>query len=57
MCKFIANALGFRAPRMPEIKQPAPTTRRGKKWQSKTGAKNAASYRRVPWGRFSEVLT
>ena len=25
MCKFIANALGFRAPRMPEIKQPAPT--------------------------------
>ena len=24
MCKFIANALGFRAPRMPEIKQPAP---------------------------------
>lgn len=24
MCKFIARALGFSSPRMPEIKQPAP---------------------------------
>ena len=59
MCKFIANALGFRAPRMPEIKQPeqpARTTRRGKKWRPKTDAKNADSCQRVPWVRFSVVL-
>lgn len=56
MCKFIANALGFRAPRMPEIKQPeqpAPTAQAVSMTDDTTGEEMAVENRRKKRGFLS----
>ncbi|MDU2929073.1 MAG: hypothetical protein E6271_01395 [Negativicoccus succinicivorans] len=53
MCKFIANALGFRAPRMPEIKQPAPTAQAVNVTDDTTGEEMAVENRRKKRGFLS----
>ena len=53
MCKFIANALGFSAPRMPEIKQPAPTAQAVNVTDDTTGEEMAAENKRKKRGFLS----
>ena len=53
MCKFIARALGFRAPRMPEIKQPAPTAQAVDMTDDTTGEEMAAENKRKKRGFLS----
>lgn len=53
MCKFIARALGFSSPRMPEIKQPAPTAQAVDMTDDTTGEEMAAENKRKKRGFLS----
>lgn len=53
MCKFIANALGFRAPRMPKIEQPAPTAQAVNVTDDTTGEEMAVENKRKKRGFLS----